>query len=52
MNRLNASLKTISTVSLFSHELTEMQFRVHSRARYNDFDKDDAAADGSLADLK
>lgn len=51
INRHNASLKIIRTVSPFSHELTETQFFVHNRARYNDFvwDSDD---DGSLADLK
>lgn len=53
MKRHNASLNTIKTVSPFSHELTETQFFVHSRARYNDFDRaDDDDDDGSLVDLK
>lgn len=47
MNRDNASLNTIRTVSPFSHELTETHVFVHKRARYSDLDRDD----GSLVDL-
>lgn len=49
IKRDNASLNTIKTVSPFSHELTETQFFVHKRARYNDLDKVD---DASLFDLQ
>lgn len=52
MKRHNASLKTIRTVSPFSHELTETQFFVHNRARYNDDLVSDADDDGSLVDLE
>lgn len=47
MNRDNASLNTIRTVSPFSHELTDTHVFVHKRARYSDLDRDD----GSLVDL-
>lgn len=50
IKRDSASLKTINTVSPFSHEPTETQFFVHKRARYNDFESDDDA--GSLVDLR
>lgn len=47
VKRHNASLKTMRTVSPFSHERTETQFFVHNR--YFVWDSDD---DGSLVDLE